>query len=431
MNDEKSEQEEFLHRVGSEHALREAWRQLNKTNPDSFGLSGETISEFKKDLDAKIPTISQQILTGKYKFSKNRASLIPKENGKLRPLQIPEIKDRLVLKSLAIQIERELNSKLKKSKGVSFAYQKGIGIQDAMKTIQAYYDEGYLWVLEADIVNFFDKVEKRRLLAEFVNPDIPNSPIVHKLIERGLSQKIDLSNIANEDLHYFQDIKGGIPQGNPLSPLFSNIYLQSFDSYMIDQGYKLIRYADDFIVMLKSEDEAKGCFHKVRNYLKENLELELHPLGTKSRIIQPDKDALSFLSITFDGKHMFPSGKNFARFKESINKLCYTEQVSRTVLEILQRVRNALDGWLSSYFFTDVDRYFTELDTHINRQLYLALSRKDWKFNNRVIGKMQRKYTKRDESRDCLSDTQRKFSGIPFCKTIIEERRAQQRSNIE
>ncbi len=426
MNEEKSEQEEFLHRVGSEHALREAWRQLNKTNPDSFGLSGETISEFKKDLDSKIPTISLQILAGKYKFSKNRASLIPKDNGKLRPLQIPEIKDRLVLKSLAIQIEQELNSKLKKSKGVSFAYQKGVGIQDAMKKISEYYAEGYQWVLEADIVNFFDKVEKRRLLVQFINPDIPNSPIVHKLIEKGLSQKIDLSSIPKADLHYFQNIEGGIPQGNPLSPLFSNVYLQPFDSYMIEQGYKLIRYADDFIVMLKSEEEATSCFQKVTNYLRENLELELHPLGNKSRIIRPDQEALSFLSITFDGIYMYPSSKNLARFKETIKKLCYADQDSRTVLEILLRVRNALDGWLSSYFFTDVDRYFTELDTHINRQLLFALNKKDWRFSNRVTGKIKMQFGKRGQSRDSLSNTQRKFSGVPFCKTIIDERRAQE-----
>lgn len=426
MNDEeKSEQEEFLHRVGSEHALRDAWKQLNKANPDSFGLSGETISEFKKDLDTKIPIISQQILAGKYKFSKNRASLIPKDNGKLRPLQIPEIKDRVVLKSLAIQIEQELSSKLKKSNGVSFAYQRGVGIQDATNKIQEYYSDGYQWVLEADIVNFFDKVEKRRLLTQFVFPNLPNSPVVHKLIGKGLSQKIDLSDITPKNLRYFQGIESGIPQGNPLSPLFSNIYLESFDSYMIQQNYKLIRYADDFIVMLKSEEEARICFQRVTNYLKDNLELELHPLGNKSRIIRPDKEPLSFLSITFDGKRMYPSSKNLARFKESIDKLCFADQDSRTVLEILQRVRNALDGWLSSYFFTDVDRYFAEVDTHINRQLYLTLNKKDWRFSSRVIGKVKGKFNKRGQSKDSLSDTQRKFSGIPFCKTIIDERRDQ------
>lgn len=429
MNEEESEQEDFLHRVGSEHALKEAWRQLNKTNPDSFGLSGETITEFKKDLDLKIPTISQLILTGKYKFSKNRASLIPKDNGKLRPLQIPEIKDRLVLKSLAIQIEQELSSKLKKSKGVSFAYQKGIGIKDAMEKILAYYNEGYQWVLEADIINFFDKVEKRRLLAQFVYPDLPNSSPVHKLIEKGLSQKIDLSNISKEDLHYFENLETGIPQGNPLSPLFSNIYLQSFDAYMIEQGYKLIRYADDFIVLLKSEEEAKSCFQKVTNFLRDNLELELHPLGNKSRIINPASNALSFLSITFDGTKMYPSLKNLARFKESIDKLCFADFDSRTVLEMIQRIRNAIDGWLSSYFFTDVDRYFIEIDTHINRQLYLALNRKEWKL--KATGKVPKQYSKRGESKDCLSGEQRKFSGIPFCKTIIDERRSVLPSSVQ
>ncbi|SHH90620.1 group II intron reverse transcriptase/maturase [Chryseolinea serpens] len=414
----------FLRRVGSEEALRDAWRQLNKSNPDSFGLSGETISDFRINLESKIPKISQSILSGKYRFSKNRASLIPKDNGKFRPLQIPEIQDRLVLKSLAIQIEKEFAFKLSKSKDVSFAYQKGVGIQDAMKKIVEYYQDGYQWVLEADIVNFFDKVEKRRLLAQFVNPQLPNSQVVHKLIEKGLSMKLDLSDIGDSDQHYFQGLEGGIPQGNPLSPLFSNIYLQAFDSYMISQQYKLIRYADDFIVMLKSEEEARKCFDKVSKFLTEDLDLELHPLGMKSKIIKPDKEALSFLSITFDGVKMYPSEKNVTRFKDSIDKLCYAEQNNRTVLEILQRVKNALDGWLSCYFFTDVDRYFDEVDSHINRQIYLTLSKKDWKFLGRVTGKLKKKFRTPGTSADCFSDVQRRYSGVPFCKAIIDERRA-------
>lgn len=197
----------------------------------------------------------------------------------------------------------------------------------------------------------------------------------------------------------------------------------------ISQGYKLIRYADDFIVMLKSEEEAKSCFQKVTNFLRDNLELELHPLGNKSRIINPASNALSFLSITFDGTKMYPSPKNLARFKESIDKLCFADFDSRTVLEMIQRIRNAIDGWLSSYFFTDVDRYFIEIDTHINRQLYLALNRKEWKL--KATGKVPKQYSKRGESKDCLSGEQRKFSGIPFCKTIIDERRSVLPSSVQ
>jgi len=416
------EKVDFLSRVGKEASLHEAWRQLNKSNADSYGLSGETISDFRLNLETKIPIISKSILEGKYKFSKNRASLIPKDNGKLRPLQIPEIQDRLVLKSLAIQIERELNHKLSKSKDVSFAYQKGVGIQNAMDKILEYYGQGYIWVLEADIVDFFGSVEKRRLLNEYVIPDLPNSP-VNKLIEKALEQKLDTSNIKKDDLKYFDGVEKGIPQGNPLSPLFSNIYLYKFDTYMIEQGYKLIRYADDFIVMLKSENEANICFQKVLKFLKDDLGLDLHPLGGKSRIVKPDIDPLSFLSINFDGKKLYPSSKNFSRFKDSIDSLCHADLNSRTVLEIIQRVKNALDGWLSSYFFTDVDRYFDELDSYVNKQVYVALNKKDWKFSNSVRGKVKHKYRISSMSPDCLSDIQRKFSGIPFCKEIIIERR--------
>lgn len=417
------ESADFLKRIGSEDALRNAWRHLNKSNPDSYGLSGETISDFKKNLESKIPLTSQAILSGMYKFSKTRASLIPKDNGKLRPLQIPEIEDRLVLKSLAIQIEQELNSKLKRSAGVSFAYQKGVGIRDAITKIVEYYEQGFHFVLEADIVNFFDKVEKRRLLQQYIYPNLPTSPVVNKLIEKALSQKLDLSNISDDDKKYFKDIEKGIPQGNPLSPLFSNIYLYSFDEYMINQKYRLVRYADDFIVMLKSQNEAETCFERVKNFLNTELDLDLHPLGTKSKIIHLDKETLSFLSITFDGNKLYPSEQNLIRFKESINTICHANSSNKTILEIIQKVKNALDGWLSSYFFTDIDRYFEEVDSHVNKQVYLALNKKNWKFTNATRGKLKKKFRIGNISPDCLSDIQRKNSGIPFCNSIIKERR--------
>jgi RNA-directed DNA polymerase len=417
------EGDDFLTRIGSESALRDAWRQLNKTNPDSYGLSSETITDFRAGLDAKIPEISRLILEKKYRFSKSRASLIPKDNGKLRPLQIPEVRDRLVLKSLAIQIEKELQHKLKKSDGFSFAYQKGIGIRDAMHKLVEYYNDGYHWVVEADIINFFDKVGKDRLLNQFVFPDIPNSQPVQKLIQRALNSGLDTRNIKESDLEYFKDAGNGIPQGNALSPLFSNIYLYSFDVYMIDNGYRLIRYADDFIVMCKSRNEAEECFKRISKFLKTELELDLHPLGEKSKIVNLTEDTLSFLSITFDGKKLFPSQKNFMRFKASIDSLCHGKIETKTVVDILQRVKNALDGWLSSYLFTDVDRYFEELDSYINKQVYMSMFLLDWKFLTKTRGKLNMKFRVKKMSPDCLSDVQRKNSGIPLCVKLITERR--------
>lgn len=419
-----SESFEFLQSIGSPSALHNAWRHLNKTNASSYGLSGESIETFQHNIDSKITSISEDVLAGKYRFSKNRAALIPKDNGSLRPLQIPEIRDRLVLKSLAIVIEKSFKHILERSKGVSFAYQEKTGIEDVTKKIKEYHDQGYKWVLEADIVKFFDKLEKTRLLTQYVYPNIPNASKIQDLIENGLSQQLDISKINAENLKYFEGLGSGIPQGNPLSPLLSNIYLAPFDSYMVEKSYKLIRYADDFIVMLKSEEEAKACFTKAGIFLKESLNLDLHPLGEKSKIINLDKEPFTFLSITYDGTNFYPGSKSIELLKRKIDKICFGPTSEETVLKILTKLKNTLEGWLSSYSFTDVDRYNDEIDSFINKQTLRALEGKKWRFTTASKGKLKSKYRVHGEDPYCLSDIQRAASGIPFCSQILKERRA-------
>lgn len=424
----KDEGEEFLQSIASPDALRLAWKYLNKSNPESYGISGQTILEFSRSLDEQIPKISESIFSGKYRFHKNRASLIPKDNGRLRPLQIPEVKDRIVLKSVALQLEKDLNPKLTKSAGVSFAYQKGVGIEDAIAKIKGHLENGYTWIVEADIVNFFGNVNKDRLLNQMIFPNIRNSAIVKKLVERSLNAGLDLSGIREVDKKHFDDIHKGIPQGNPLSPLFSNVYLADFDTFMIESGYKLVRYADDFVVMVRSEAEARQCFDRITSYLKENLGLEVHPLGetsgvkNKSNIVDATKNTFSFLSVTIDKKKIYPSRKNVDNFKSRLDSVCFADVDKKSVVVILQKLKNALDGWISAFVFCDTSRYFKEIDTHINKQLYVSLRNKGWIFSSNVRGKVPMKFRRQYKNPDCLSNEQRKSSGIPFCETLYRER---------
>ena len=424
----KDEAEEFLQSIASPDALRVSWKYLNKSNPESYGISGETISAFSKTLDEKIPKISESIFSGKYKFHKNRASLIPKDNGKFRPLQIPEVKDRIVLKSIALQLEKELNPKLTRSAGVSFAYQKGVGIEDAISKVKEHFNNGYTWVVEADIVNFFGNVNKDRLLNQMIFPNIKNSRIVKKLVENSLNAGLDVSGIREADKKYFHEIHKGIPQGNPLSPLFSNVYLADFDAFMKEAGYKLVRYADDFIVMVKSEQEARHCFERISSYLKESLGLDVHPLGekdglkNKSNIVDATKNIFSFLSVTIDKIEIYPSRKNVDGFKSKLDTVCFADIEKKGVVMILQKLKNALDGWISAFIFCDTQRYFKEIDTHINKQLYVCLRRKGWIFSANSRGKVAMKFRRQYRNPDCLSNEQRKSSGIPFCETLYKER---------
>ncbi|QHS59845.1 reverse transcriptase domain-containing protein [Chitinophaga agri] len=407
-----------------EFLLDKAWRFINKDNLESFGISGETIAIFKANLATKIPSISKQLITKEYKFSPTRAYVIPKDNGKLRPLQIPEVRDRVVLKGIAIILEDILNPLLSFSKDYSFAYQKKMGVKDAVLKMVEYYNQGYTTILEADIKDFFPSVNRMELLNTLFSHLTDDS--LNDLITQGISQKIDgLDKIESRHRKLFHN--NGIPQGNPLSPLFSNLYLRPFDERMINEGFKLIRYADDFIVMCKDSEEAHKAWNIASEVLEGQLKLELHKLdnnpGSKTRIVKLPDYSFSFLSVAFDGTSIYPSVKSVERFIQRINKLCNLHTESPDVLTLLTRMKNTLDGWISAYSYTEVERRIDQIDNAINEQILNALTRLDWHLKAKTLGKVPLKQRKQKLSGQVISSRQRTNSGVPQCKDILERRR--------
>ena len=169
--------ESLLHKISSEKKLLEAWGKLNKSNKSSYGIDNISIEDFGANIDDKISSISKKLREGSYRFSKNRAVLIPKSNGKFRPLQVPTISDRLVLKAIAIELESQFEKTIKQSDGLSFAYQKKLGVKNAIDKIKEHYDNGNTVVLEADLVNFFGEVDKEKLLKTQIFPQLPDESL--------------------------------------------------------------------------------------------------------------------------------------------------------------------------------------------------------------------------------------------------------------
>lgn len=413
----------LLEKISSVESLKKAWDNLDKTNKSSRGISGETIEGFEKNKDDKITSISSLLLKEKYFLSPNRAVLIPKSNGKFRPLQIPEVSDRVVLKSIAIELEDIFKTVIEKSDGFSFAYQKGIGVREAIFKIIEHYNNGYVYSLEADLVNFFGMVNQEDLLTKYIYPNLPDDSI-NKLLKKALNQKLEgLEKFDNEKKSNFDNVDKGIPQGNPLSPLFSNIYLAPFDSFLIGKGYKLVRYADDFVILCKTKEECENAYRDCCEILKE-LKLNIHSLeeGKKTKILKIDVDFLTFLSITFNGIEIYPSLANFERLKSKIRDFCNGE-IHHTVFSLLKKIINVQDGWISAFIYTNLDKYSIELDCFLDRQVFLALRKFDWKFSDKTLGKLPVKYSQPGQSRDCLSTSQRLNSGIPFSVKLIEDKK--------
>lgn len=151
------------------------------------------------------------------------------------------------------------------SADVSFAYQKGKGVREATLKMKSSYKKGHV-ILKADIINFFEEVQKDKLLNELIYPNLKDDSI-NELIKKAITPKVGgLNRLGKELRKLFKKVGGGIPQGNPLSPLLSNLYLTQFDLFVKDSGYSMIRYADDFIVIIKSKEEAKEFYKLVFDY---------------------------------------------------------------------------------------------------------------------------------------------------------------------
>ena len=363
----------LLDKISSVESLSLAWAKLEKFNKESHGLTGESIAEFELNKEDKILSISKRLREGSYKFSQYRAVLIPKNKGKYRPLQIPEVSDRVVIKAIAIELEEQFKDVLDKSLGISFAYQKGLGVKEAIEKINEYCNNGCSYVLEADLINFFGTVDKDSLIKQIFKRLPDNS--IDNLISQSLNQTIgNLDGFNDDQKKYFEGIDKGIPQGNALSPLLSNIFLSPFDLQLKEKGFKLVRYADDFVVMCTSYEECKEAYKTCCSAL-ENLKLSIHNLekGEKTRIVDFSKhDTMDFLSITFDGKTFYPSLANVERFKSKVREIC-NGNVKYSVSSLLIKIKNKLDGWISAFYYTDIKRYSNEIDAYINRQLYLSL----------------------------------------------------------
>lgn len=410
----------LLNKISSTESLRLAWAKLEKFNKYSHGLSGETIADFELNKEDKILSISKRLQEGTYRFSPYRAVLIPKSNGKFRPLQIPEVSDRVVIKAIAIELEEHFKELLEKSRGLSFAYQKGLGVKEAVEKINEYCQNGYSYVLEADLINFFGTVNKDSLLNDVVFNGLSDTTI-NFLIQEALNQTVgNLDTFNVEQKKYFENIDKGIPQGNALSPLLSNIFLSPFDLRLKNAGFKLVRYADDFVIMCMSEKECKEAYIECSAILEE-LNLELHKLekGGKTRIVDFNKhDTMDFLSVTFDGHLYYPSLANVERLKSKIRDVCNGKE-KYSVSNLLIKIKNKLDGWVSAFYYTDIQRYSTEIDAFINRQLYLSLAKIGWKFTASSLGKLPYKFRHKNESSKCLSLLQRKNSGVPLCMDLV------------
>lgn len=348
----------LYNKLCSKPHLLSAWKALNRSNKKSHGLDDVTIEQFQNSLDNELTLIAKQLRENKYQFSKFRGVTIPKPGSQdRRPIQIPAVRDRVVMKALALLIENKLK---KFDLPCSFAYIEGQSIHKAIARVHELANAGNSFVLEADISNFFGAVDQKRLLKRL--HAVVRSKSLSEILDAAIQNEI--GNRAAFEPRFrdlFPASTSGIPQGGVLSPKLANLYLAKFDAAMIKKGLNIVRYADDFVVMCSSKREASDAQVFCRKYLREKLGLELK--DEKTRIVDY-RGGFDFLGFRVEsGKHS-PSQKSVNKLKQKLTALT-NPRSGQALFPILLKIRNILTGWHEAYRRSDLGDLPREINSHV------------------------------------------------------------------
>lgn len=271
----------FLEIVLQKENLLSSFEHI-KDNSDCNGVDGVTAEAFELNLDENLDKLSSEIRNGNYKSGELLGFIIPKKESKIRALAIPTVRDRVLQRAVTQVLDDSIDHLLEEN---SFAYRKGLSRAGAARAINEAHRKGFNFVLESDIQSFFDNV---------------NWELLFKKIEilYGADPVCSLLKQWVESDIFFEGIKikrvKGLPQGAAISPLLANLYLDEFDEALQDD-FKLIRYADDFIVLCKTKEQGEEALTAAKNSL-EKLKLEIKP--SKTNIVSFD-DGFQYLGYLF------------------------------------------------------------------------------------------------------------------------------------
>ena len=269
--------------------FRQAWLKV-RDNKGCAGADEETIEKFARNLESNLTNLKESVASNTYKPHPLKQAFIPKNQGKMRELKIPTVRDRIVQQALINVLVPLIEPTFS---DCSFAYRPNLSIVKAVKKIAYWRDRGYSWILDADIVKYFDNIDHQILLAEL--RQYIDHPGILYLIKSWIASEI----ITSSGLEVPSK---GIPQGAVVSPLLANIYLDRFDRAICNSDLKLVRYADDFLVLGKSRDRILQAYTTVVKLLH-SLNLTIHT--NKTQITSFDR-GFRFLGHGFVGKGIVP-----------------------------------------------------------------------------------------------------------------------------
>lgn len=258
----------LIDQVITDENLWKAYQKV-KGNKGAPGVDGITIDQLKSHMEKYFISLKQKLKDGSYQPQPVKRVAIPKSDGSKRYLGIPCVLDRVVQQAILQIIEPIIDPFFSEN---SFGFRKGRNAHQAIKLAEHYYQEGYRVVVDCDLKSYFDTIHHQRVrayLEEFIS-----DKVVLKLIWKFLR-----SGILDKDIYI--ETTEGAPQGGPLSPILANVYLNKLDRELERRGHRFIRYADDFVIYVKSKRAGERVMESVVNYIEKDLGLLINQKKSK------------------------------------------------------------------------------------------------------------------------------------------------------
>ena len=341
--------------------LEAAWRKVAR-NKGAAGVDGQSIERFATQAERYLEELQHSLRDGSYRPQPVKRVEIPKADGRTRPLGIPTVKDRIVQTALKMAIEPIFEVQFRPG---SYGFRPGRSCKDALREVDRLLKEGFAHVVDADLKGYFDSIPQDRLMAR-VGERVSDGRVL-TLIEAFLQQDI-MNGMAR------WRPTTGTPQGAVLSPLLANIYLHPLDLLMEQGGHRMVRYADDFVILCRTEGEALAALRQVEAWVTANG-LTLHPDKTRVGDSRQPGQGFDFLGYRFEAGRRLVRKKSLKALKDKVRSRTIRSR-GDSLERIIADLNPVLRGWFG-YFKHATPALFGVLDGFVRRRLRAVLRKQD------------------------------------------------------